>query len=113
MPGLPPDVYRDVRRVLMDYPAFESNWELRELFLLGSRISLWRNRVPGASSRQLRAGRDGTAGECGEHLTENALVLLLQVLCDLAGPTDSVRPNLYRLPENRLWTGLHTHLARS
>jgi hypothetical protein len=98
MPGLPPDLYREVRRVLMDCPAFDSDRELRALFRLDSRLHPWRNRVPEASSRESRVQAVmALLVNAANTSRENALVLLLQVLCDLAEPTDSVQPDLYRL----------------
>jgi hypothetical protein len=97
MVGLPPELYREVRRILMECAAFDSDRELRALFV-DLRLSPWRNRVPEASSRQSRvqavmALLVNAANTSGD----NALVLLVQVLRDLTDSEDTLYADLCRL----------------
>jgi len=80
--SLPVDTHRRLRETLMRCGPFDSNGELRQLFV-DSRLSPWRHTVPGAGSRAGRVDaliaflvdRENVAGE-------KALALLVQVLAE-------------------------------
>lgn len=86
MVGLPPDLNRELRAVLLRCGPFDSNGQLLALFV-DSRLRPWRDRVPEASSRQARVQAliallvDAASAE-----GENALVLFLQALQEWVDP---------------------------
>lgn len=80
--SLPVDTHRRLRETLMRCGPFDSNAELRQVFV-DNRLSPWRHSVPGAGSRAGRVDaliaflvdRENVAGE-------KALALLVQVLAE-------------------------------
>ena len=89
MRGLPPDLMRRLREVLLRCGPFENNSSLRAIFVDG-RIHAWRDLVPEASSRAERV--DAVIDKLLDRTDpqgRSALALLAEVLADRVSPDDA------------------------
>lgn len=92
-----PDTYKILRTTLLDCGLFNSNIELRAVFV-DSRISRWRRQVPQEISpaRRVDAIVDLFYNQYNDR-QENALALFLQVLSDQKDPRDVCHRRLTEL----------------
>ncbi|GAB1544623.1 hypothetical protein NUACC21_72990 [Scytonema sp. NUACC21] len=90
MPGIPPELLRQLRDVLLDCEQFESDRKLRSVFNSYEPLRPWRSSVPQADSLTSRV--DAVIGYLVDKrrgdTQENALVLLLHLLSNLIDKED-------------------------
>ncbi len=82
-PNIPPQLYQDLQAALLRCGPFQNDSGLRPLFI-DSRISAWRDGLPGANSSTARvqAVMDYLLPKSSSATGENALVLLMHVMRD-------------------------------
>jgi hypothetical protein len=96
--GIPPELYSRLRGTLLRCDEFSGDDQLRAVFVNG-RIVQWRDRLPEASSREVRVMLviDYLFERSRRDTEENALVLLLRVLADPIDHADARRQRLLDL----------------
>ncbi len=89
MTGITPDIYDRLRRTLVKCEPFNSNADLSAVFA-DARIAAWQTLLPEGDSQNQRVNRtiDFLRNKYDAN-RENALVLLMHVLCDQFNPTDA------------------------
>ena len=108
MTGIAPDLYTQLQETLLRCAPFESDKELKAIFV-DSRIVPWASLVPQATSTKERVQM--TIARLGDRTSQdggaNSLILLVQVLRDNEHPDDRLRDELDSLAE-RLETEIQT-----
>ncbi len=97
MANIPPNLYNQLRRTLLNCGPFTNNAELKAIFV-DTRISCWRDNLPDAINaiNRVNATIDFLSGQSNVS-GENALVLLLHVLSDQKSPDDVCHQQLAAL----------------
>ena len=97
--GIPPDLHQRLIAVLLRCESFENDRALRAVFA-DARIDSWKHKIPHAESPDERTKKvaDYLHRQANEH-GENALVLLLWVLCEQIPPADARHQELATLAE--------------
>ena len=90
-------IYSKIRAILLRCSEFNTDLELRSIFV-DTRISQWRDIIPGANSRMSRvlAVIYELHNRYNAHQT-NALVLLLRVLSELNSENDGLHQELFAI----------------
>jgi hypothetical protein len=95
--GISPELYRRLQQVLLRCGPFDSNAELRTLFI-DARLNPWRDRVPEASNRQSRVlAVISMLADAYNADGDHALVLFLQTVRDLTPEGTACREELAAL----------------
>jgi hypothetical protein len=92
--GVPANLYKQLRDVLLECDPFATDQELKAIFV-DERLSLWRNQLPQANNPSTRV--DQVIDFLYRHSSkagENALVSLLHVLCDRHDEADACHQHL-------------------
>lgn len=100
MPSITPNLYTELQETLLRCAPFESDKELKAIFVDG-RIAPWASLVPQATSarERVQATIDRLGRQTRQDTDQNGLVLLLQVLRDTVPVEDSLHGALDSLAE--------------
>ena len=100
MAGISSDMYRQLRKALLDCGPFGDDSQLRTIFA-HPKLRPWRHNVPQAPNPAARVDTaiDFLIERHRADTQENALVLFLRVLSDRLDPADECHPRLVKLAD--------------